>query len=175
MNSSTEKTDTGLSCEFKENLSVLRQINFFSKLPMEVLKVLAYLCTRESFKAGEYLFEQKDDDGRALYIVSGAARLEHQSDEGGRTVREVGPGTFFGSLALLSEAPRLFSLKATSESVCLVISRKKFQKTIEQFPQIVPEILKEIVDSVHTWEKRFMAGSVENCANCMKRVGVSLV
>lgn len=170
-----EKTDAGLSCEFKENLSILREINFFSKLPMETLKVLAYLCTRETFKAGDYLFRQKDDDGQALYFISGKARLEHHGEKTELVLRDVETGAFLGSLALLGETPRLFSLKAVTETTCLVMSREKFNKTIEQFPDIMPRILKELIDSIHAWEERFLLGSDENCQSCMKKIGVSLV
>ena len=49
MNSSMEKNEQGSSCEFKENLSILREIEFFSELSLETLKVLAYLCKREVY------------------------------------------------------------------------------------------------------------------------------
>jgi len=72
MNSSMEKDETCLTCEFDKNLSILREIYFFSELPLDTLKVLAYLCSRENFKSGDYLFHQKDDD--AGHFISSAVR-----------------------------------------------------------------------------------------------------
>ena len=82
MDSSTEKNSAGGTCEFQQNLEILRQIEFFAGLPMETLKVFAYLCTRESFSAEEYLYTKDDDDGQAFYILSGRLVLVHDSDGG---------------------------------------------------------------------------------------------
>ena len=175
MNSSMEKIEQEPSCEFRENLSILREIRFFSELPMETLKVLAYLCVREPFKAGDYLFRQKDDDGRAFYIISGRARMIYPDEKKSRTIREVETGTFLGSLALLGKAPRLFSMQAIKDTTCLIMSREKFTKALEQFPDTIPRILKAVVESVHTWEKRFLAESDESSEKCFQKIGVSLL
>ena len=175
MNSSMEKIEQEPSFEFKKNLSVLREIRFCSELPMETLKVLAYLCVREPFKAGDYLFRQKDDDGRAFYIISGKARMMRQDEKKSLILRDVDSGTFLGSLALLGKAPRLFSMQAIIDTSCLILSREKFTKAIEQFPDTLPKILNAVVESVHTWEKRFLAESDESCEKCVQKIGVSLL
>ncbi len=175
MNSSMGKTEQEPSCEFKENLSILREIRFFSELPLETLKVLAYLCVRETFKEGDYLFQQNDVDGRAFYIISGRARMIHQDEKKSLPVRDFDPGAFWGSLALLGKAPRLFSMKALTDMSCLIMSREKFTKAIEQFPETIPRILKAVVESVHTWEERFLAESDERCEKCFQKIGVSLI
>ena len=173
MNSSMEELDQGLSSEFNENLSVLRGIRFFSEFPLEILKILAYLCTRETFKAGDYLFRQNDDDGLAFYIISGKARLTHNKEA--LILRDIEKGVFLGSLALLGKAPRIFSLKALTDMSCLIMSREKFTKAIEQFPDLVPKILKTVSENVHTWEERFLTESGESCEKCFQKIGVSLI
>jgi CRP-like cAMP-binding protein len=170
-----EKIELEPSYEFRENLSILREIRFFSDLPMETLKVLAYLCTRETFKVGDYLFHQKDDDGHAFYIISGRVRLTRQGENKSLTIRDFDKGSFLGSLALLGKAPRLFSMKALTDTTCLIMSRKKFTKVIEQFPDTVPRILKAVVESVHTWEERFLVESGEACEICFQKIGASLI
>ena len=54
--SSLEKNNLAPSSEFQENLEILRQTYFFSGLPLETLKIFAYLCTREKFRQGEHIF-----------------------------------------------------------------------------------------------------------------------
>jgi CRP-like cAMP-binding protein len=170
-----EKIEQEPSSEFKKNLSILREIRFFSELPMETLKVLAYLCVRETLKAGDYLFRQNDDDGRAFYIISGRARMIYPDEKKPVTVRDVDSGTFLGSLALLGEAPRLFSMQAIIDTTCLIMSREKFTKALEQFPDTTPRILKAVVESVHTWEKRFLAEIDVSSESCFQKIGVSLL
>jgi hypothetical protein len=53
--SSLDESSPIPSCEYQENLDILRQTYFFSGLPLESLKIFAYLCTREKFKEGEVL------------------------------------------------------------------------------------------------------------------------
>ncbi len=77
---SLEKDEGQPSCEFQENLNLLRQTYFFSGMPLESLKVFAYLCARDKFKAGEYLFQQNEDDAQAYYLIEGAASLERQEN-----------------------------------------------------------------------------------------------
>ena len=171
----SEKNNTGPVSEFQENLDVLRQIYFFSGLPLETLKVFAYLCTRGKFKSGEYLFRQGDDDGQAFYIIEGAGILERAENGNERPVRTCASGEFIGGLTLLGKHRRLFSLKADTDMSCLILSREKFTKTIEQFPDLIPKLFQAAVSGIGGWEERFLADRAEKCGECMANLGVSLI
>jgi CRP/FNR family cyclic AMP-dependent transcriptional regulator len=175
MNSSENKEIKPLS-ELEENLEILRQTYFFSVLPLETMKIFAYLCTREKFKEGEYIFRQNEDDGQAFYIVSGKAILEREdSSSSVKEIRECHSGEFLGGLTLLGEARRLFSLKAVAETICLILTREKFAKTSEQFPDIIPRIFKAVAKNIDAWEERFLADRADLCGQCMSNLGVSLI
>ena len=175
MNSSEGKNDVSLSHEFQEEINLLRETYFFSSLPLDVLKLLAYLCTRETFKAGDYLFNQGEDDGQAFLIMSGETRLSHSTDDEERAVRDFSQQTFVGGLALMGRLQRLFSLQAVSDTTCLVLSRDKFEKAMEQFPDQVPKIIKAIVERISNWEERFLGEINEDCEACRSKIGVSLI
>jgi len=174
MNSSG-KNETNPSSELEENLEILRQTYFFSGLPLETLKVFAYLCTREKFKTGEYILRQHEDDGRSYYIISGKARLERDDNGRAKKIRDCNVGEFIGGLALLGEMRRLFSLKAVEETVCLVLEREKFKKASEQFPDIMPRIFKAVAKNIDSWEEHFLADRADMCGECMVNLGVSLI
>ena len=175
MNSNLGKNDKDASCEYQENLNILRQIDFFSGLSLEATKVFAYLCSRERFKKGEYLFQQDDEDGRAYYIISGTAHLSQQTEGGDSIVREYGEGEFIGRLSLTGKMRRLFSLQAQSDVVCLTISQEKFGKALEQFPDQLPKLIRVIVENIYKLEKRFIKQRTGDCRDCMQMIGVSLV
>jgi CRP-like cAMP-binding protein len=170
-----EKTNTRLSSEFQENLNVLRETYFFSALPLDVLKVLTYLCTRETFKPGEPLFSRDDDDGQAFYIVSGKVQLTYSGGSGEKIVREFDPDAFIGGLALMGTMRRLFTLQAVTDTTCLVLTREKFLKAMAQFPDQMPKIFKALVERIGNWEERFLAEIDTNCKACRKKIGVSLI
>jgi CRP-like cAMP-binding protein len=163
------------SCEFQENLNILRQIDFFSTLPLEVNKILAYLCTREKYKQGDYLFQEKDNDEQAYYIIDGATRLFHDEAGKEKMIRDYESGAFFGRLSLLGNMPRLFTMKALSEVNCLTLTREKFTKALSQFPDQMPKIIQAVAESIQGWEKRFLKYASIECEACMHNIGVSLV
>ena len=173
--SSSEINNANPSSELEENLEILRQTYFFSGLPLETLKIFAYLCTREKFKKEEYIFKQHEDDGRAFYLISGTASLERTDNSNAKQIRDCKAGEFIGSLTLLGEVRRLFSLKATEDTICLVLEREKFSKALLQFPDIMPRIFKAVAKNINTWEERFLSGRGDMCGECMENLGVSLI
>ena len=175
MSSNLEKNESDASCEYQENLNILRQIDFFSGLPLEATKVFAYLCSRESFKQGDDVFTQDDEDGRAYYLISGSARLIHRANGNETAIRDYQEGEFIGRLVLMGRMRRLFSLQAITDLTCLTIDRTKFARALEQFPDQMPKIIKVLVDNIYNWEKRFIANRTGDCEDCMQKVGVSLV
>ncbi len=173
--SSLEKNNLTPSCEFQDNLEILRQTYFFSGLPLETLKIFAYLCTREKFRDGEHIFRQDEDDGQAFYIIEGQARLERADNGKTVDIRDCKTGEFIGGLTLLGETRRLFSLKSVTDTTCLVMDRGKFLKTMEQFPNLLARICNAVAKSIDTWEDRFLSDRGDQCGECMNRLGVTLI
>jgi CRP-like cAMP-binding protein len=173
--SSLDESSLSPSCEYQENLEILRQTYFFSGLTLESLKIFAYLGTREKFREGEFLFRQGEDDGEAFCIISGSAQLERRTDEGSRPIRLYGPGDFIGGLTLLGENRRLYSLRAVQDTVGLVLGREKFAKTLDQFPGQRARIFKAVVDAINGWEEGFLESMPSECAGCTPKLGVSLL
>ena len=153
--SSSENDNSTPPSELEQNLNLLRQTYFFSTVPVEVLKVFAYICHRETFNEGEYLFRQGEDDGRAYYLIEGAAHLEFTNGDNLQFIRQGNPGDFFGGLCLLGKLRRLYFLRATSQVNCLALSRNKFSKVWAQFPLITPKNV-----SVHFKHCCAMGGSI---------------
>ena len=175
MNSFTEKNQLSKSSEFQENLEILRQMDFFSALSLEALKVFAYLSTRATFREGDYLFHQDDNDGKAFYILSGEAVLVRQDGGEDFVLKHYSEGEFLGGLALLGDMRRLFSLRASTDMACLMLSRDKFSKALEQFPELTPRVFKTMVERVRAWEERLVLDPNELCDACRRKLGVSLI
>jgi CRP/FNR family transcriptional regulator, cyclic AMP receptor protein len=172
---SLEKNEGQPSCEFQENLNLLRQTYFFSGMPLESLKVFAYLCTRDRFKEGEYLFHQNEDDAQAFYLIEGAASLERRENGTTRHIRSYSAGAFIGGLTLLGEMRRPFSLKATQNTLCLILTREKFSKAIGQFSDHIPKVFRALVERIGIWEENFLTHQAEKCDGCLENLGVSLL
>jgi CRP/FNR family transcriptional regulator, cyclic AMP receptor protein len=175
MNSSPEK-DKVCICEFQENLATLREIDFFSELPLDLLKIIAYLCEREKYQTGDFLINKGEDDGQAFYIISGKVGLIHSGEtKSSNMILEYGPGKFLGGLSLIGKMQRLFSLKALEDTLCLVLSREKFSKAIAQFPDITPRLFQAVISRILNWEKKMFQEQGQNSDSCSHIAGVTLV
>jgi CRP-like cAMP-binding protein len=173
--SSLDESSLSSSCEYQENLNVLRQTYFFSGLPLESLKIFAYLCTREKFRSGDFLFREGEDGNDAFCLIAGKTQLERAVGAETRTLRTFEAGQFIGGLTLLGETRRLYSLRALEDTVCLVLGREKFTKTLQQFPGQMPRIFKAVVGAINSWEERFLEELSGDCGKCLPKLGVSLL
>jgi CRP/FNR family transcriptional regulator, cyclic AMP receptor protein len=176
MNSSQEKDKVCIICEFQENLATLREIDFFSELPLDLLKIIAYLCAQEKYQEGDFLINKGEDDGQAFYIISGRAGLMYDSEnKESHMIHEYGPGKFIGGLSLIGKMRRLFSLKAIEDTLCLVLTREKFSKAIAQFPDITPRLFQAVITRILNWEEKMFLEQGLNSDNSNRIAGVSLV
>ena len=96
--------------------------------------------------------------------------MEHAGDSGPTAYRQFGPESFLGGLSLLAEMHSLFTVRAAENTTCLVLTREKFGRVVEQFPDLMPKILKAMVSGVRNWEKEFI-----NSESGKALLGVSLI
>lgn len=174
MNSYTAADSSCSSCELQMNLDLLRQIDFFSTIPIEKLKVFAYLCTRESFAPDEEIFSQGEDDGQALRILRGQAQLIREHEGASMGIRTFGEGDFLGGLSLLSPMPRLFTLKASTDLECLVLTRDKFGRVLDQMPELTSRIFKTVVGRLRAWDEKLLIACTDGQSACQVG-GISLI
>jgi len=161
--------------EYYENLEILRQIDFFSGLDLDVLKILAYLSCRRLYRSGDFIFRRNDDDGQALYLLTGHLQLLDDEHPLLPMIRKYGAGCFLGGLSLLGSMPRLFSLKAVSDCECLTLTREKFAKALEQYPQMMPTVIKKIIERIRAWEQNCLMHTIDREKIQTHCVGVSLL
>ena len=95
----------------------------------------------QEYAAGEVVFHRGERGERMFYILSGSVRI---SGEGG-LIRTMGPGEYFGEMSMLLSAPRTATVTATEPATRLVgLSKKNFELILQDNPQIVLSILKEM-------------------------------
>lgn len=165
----------GESSEFQQNLKVLRNIPHFSKLPMEKLKLWAYLTYRTHFRKGEYLFRQGDDDGCAFYIIDGVAMLTHDDGSGEVDLRTYSNETFLGSITILGKKPRLYALKAIEDVHALVTEREKVKRLLEHFPELYLTIIQGNIETIYQWERSLLYHHAKDCKACASYLGLSVL
>ena len=159
--------------EYQEHLEIIREVPYFSGLELEAQKLLAYLCVRETFAPGETIFTTGDVDQSAYFIIHG--QMEAYLDGIVDPIESFKESDFVGALTLIGESKRLFTLKATIESVCIRLTKDKFEKARDQYPEISNKFLKAAVDKISSREERFITQYDITCAGCKSTIGLTLI
>jgi CRP/FNR family transcriptional regulator, cyclic AMP receptor protein len=121
----------------------------FEALNRRHLRKLAALAKIVEFSPGE-IVAQYGEPGDAFYLVMyGRARVLGQK----RARSSLGPGGFFGEVALLDGGPRSATVTAGTQLVALMIPRRPFLKLLEQEPKIALSMLKELAARLRKVEK----------------------
>ncbi|HEY8355133.1 MAG TPA: YhjD/YihY/BrkB family envelope integrity protein [Methylophilaceae bacterium] len=90
---------------------------------------------------GEYAFRQGDPGHDFYYVVSGQVKLV----AGGRLLREVHRGDYFGEMAFLTETPRYADAIVVSEKAeLLVISSSNIETLMLDNPKVAMDFLKKM-------------------------------
>ena len=105
-----------------EGLGLLSGVSFFAPLPHRVMETLARESETLTIADGAVVFSEGDQGDRFYVIESGSASVSVD----GRPVRQLGPGDFFGEIALLSEIPRTATVTATAPLTVRTIERGAF-------------------------------------------------
>ena len=176
MSSSTEQREglNAKACGFNDHLDILRELPILNGVPLDVVKVLAYLSSVESFAAGEPLCEQGDSLDRCVYVLCGEVVVLRQAGGCAAAMLTRGPGYFFGGLGLLAAAKALYTVRAAAPTQCLILTKEKFLKTAQRFPDILPKILGNVVGHIFRWEEAFLTAHAEECASRGNEMGLSL-
>ncbi|HUP85797.1 MAG TPA: cyclic nucleotide-binding domain-containing protein [Acidimicrobiales bacterium] len=115
-----------------EAAELLEESPLFHDLDADVLGTLAGRVEREIVPAGSAVFEQ-GDRATALYVVRHGlfAVVERDLQSGReRTLRLLGRGEVFGELALLGNAPRAATIRATFAGEVFVLPKGVFDRLL---------------------------------------------
>ncbi|HUR73727.1 MAG TPA: cyclic nucleotide-binding domain-containing protein [Sporichthya sp.] len=121
----------------REYLDLLAQVPLFAACERAELKALDANAGFRSVGVGRELVREGEPGEELFILIDGTARV----NRGGRIVDHLGPGDFFGELALLDPAPRNATVTATSELDLLVISRAQFDAVLGKAPGMARSLL----------------------------------
>jgi len=174
MSSSMEPNHAPSACGYDDFLDIMRGLPLFARVPLDVCKVLAYLSTSETFQPGDHLVRQGDHAEAFYYVTCGKAAVVRDCNGAEVIVKELGPGDSLGGLALILGGKSLYGVRAVEETTALTLTREKFLKTVQRFPQVEPALLQSLAEHVLAWEDRFLSRHPEEFAAMGKDFGLTL-
>jgi CRP/FNR family transcriptional regulator, cyclic AMP receptor protein len=114
----------------------LRECRLFSELDDATLDLVAGALRTRRFRRTETIFHSGDPGDALFIVVTGQVKITLPSDAGSEPaiLTTVGPGGFFGELALLDGAPRSATAVALEAVEAAVLHRTAFDELVDAQP-----------------------------------------
>lgn len=114
-----------------------------SGLRASELNIVEGFLHRRRYLPGEVVFDQ-GEDGQALYIVLSGQVVICKPGQVDRPIAQLGPGDFFGELALLDDSPRSAQARAGDAVELAVLFRGDFERLMESHAQLASRIAMQL-------------------------------
>lgn len=131
-----------------EKLDLLHRIPLFSSFGRRGLERLGSLADEVDVPAERCLMAQGDRGTEMFVIMSGSVRVERD----GHRLNTLGPGDFFGEIALLDGGPRTATVTAEEPTRLLVLTHREFHAMMEEFPEVAAEVLNSLAHRIRRLE-----------------------
>ena len=131
-----------------EKLDLLQGIPLFAGLDRHHLERLGMLTEEVDVPAGKVLIRQGEHGDDMMVIVSGEASV----DRDGARINQLGPGEFFGEIALVAGGPRTATVTAQTPTRLLVLNRRDFHALMDEFPAVATKVLLTLAHRLRTLE-----------------------
>jgi CRP/FNR family transcriptional regulator, cyclic AMP receptor protein len=118
-------------------LDHLAKVPLFSALSKKDLQRVARASDEIDVEAGRVIVDQGRTGHEFFLIVDGRAAVKRNN----RKVADLGPGQYFGELALLDRGPRSASVVAETPMTLLVLGQREFTGVLDGVPGMATKIL----------------------------------
>jgi len=114
------------------NIELLMRVPLFSSMSPELADIVAKAVTKQRFKRGEIIVEQRLKSNALFIVLSGRARVL-TTDSRGREVilATLQVGDYVGEMSLLDNEPHSATVQTETITDCLVLGRTEFDQCLE--------------------------------------------
>ena len=130
-------------------VDLIASVSMFKGLGRKELEHIAQLVDDVDIPAGKVLMRQGESGAEMFIVAAGTVRIERD----GKFIRDAGPGTSIGEMALLSEGPRTATVTATVPTRILLAGHREFHQLMEQHPKIRLAILEGLTAKIRTLDE----------------------
>ena len=125
-------------------VDTLKKVPLFAGLDNKELQQIAASMRERKFKAGDTV-TQEGAGGVGFFVVE-----QGQADVsvGGESKGSVGPGDYFGEIALINESPRTATLTARTDMLCYGMTPWDFRPLVESNSTIAWKLLTAMAEKM---------------------------
>ena len=133
-----------------EKLELLHSIPLFSRFDHKHLVRLGVLTEEVDVPSGKVLIRQGELGDDLMVLVTGLVAVERD----GERINKLGPGEFFGEIALIERGPRTATVTAETPSRLLILNHRAFHSLMEEFPEVAASVLVTLAHRLRSLEPR---------------------
>ena len=129
-----------------DTADLLANVPLLSSLDRKHLESQAKDFTPRTFPAGSTVIREGDTHGVGFFVVvagEGVVTVD------GQQVDSVGPGSYFGEVALISDRVRTATVTATTDLECLVMTFWDFRAFVKGDPEVAWRLLEHVGGLLH--------------------------
>ena len=124
-------------------IDLIKGVPLFANASKSELAEIAAIADEVDLPAGKTLIEEGETGREFFVLIDGTADVT----QGGKQVGKImGPGDFFGEIALISKAPRSATIVTASPVRALVITDRAFRQLLEHSPPIAVTVLTALAE-----------------------------
>ena len=123
-------------------VELLKHVPLFSRCTKRELERISRLVDEIDLPAGKELTREGDRGREFFVLVDGSADVAR----GGRKIAALGPGDFFGEIALVSGRPRTATVTAAGPVEALVLTEQAFAGLMRANPGLQQKILQAVAE-----------------------------
>jgi len=120
-----------------EKMELIRRAPLFARCSRAEMKEIVKLADEIDLREGKEMTREGSPGREFFVLLEGTADVKKNS----RKVNTLGPGDFFGEIALVSHAPRTATVIATSPVRALVITDRSFRRLLDDSPQVKTKVM----------------------------------
>ncbi len=134
-----------------ETKDFLKQTALFSQCSDRELEGVVATAKQRAFDAGATIVREGDPGARGFYLIlSGRAEVR----KGETVLNQMGPGEYFGEMALLLEdTPRTADVIATEPTTTLVMTQWDFKALLTTHPELSTNIMLELAQRLRDTDR----------------------
>jgi len=131
-----------------EREEALRNVDFLRELTDEQRRQLAVAGRIHVYGAGEPVVRQGERSGEMFIVQTGHCVAERERDGGGKPIQvaSLGPGEFFGEMALMTGERSWKSVRAVVPSTLIGIDQRAVKTLLEASPELAAVISRVIAE-----------------------------
>lgn len=124
-----------------EIIGLLKQTPLFSEMNEADLEELIPSTRLENYEPGRVILREGRVGAAFFLIVSGSIEvIKALGTPGEKVVNRLGAGDFFGEIANMKHTTRVASVRALTDTQCLMIQRLHIDAYIERFPIVLAKV-----------------------------------